>query len=147
MSENTIETTTEAGAELEQPTEAESTEQEQDGGNAEAAKYRRRLREAEAQRDTLTERLEGLQRAEVERLAGEHLAKGAGIWTTTALSDVLDDDGTVDPAKVTQAAQEARESVGLAPAHGTPRPDPSQGALGQLGGQQATFESAFGPHD
>ena len=145
MSEATTETT-EPTAEVEQPTEVEDTEQQQDGGNAEAAKYRRRLREAEGERDALAGRLENMQRAEAERLAAEHLAKGAGIWTTTALSDVLDDDGNVDPDRVAQAAQDARENIGLAPAHGTPRPDPSQGALGQPI-QQPTFETAFGPRD
>lgn len=93
-------------------TEVEPTTEDSKVGQ-EAAKYRRRLREAEAERDALTTRLEQLQRAEVERLAGEHLQKAAGLWATTSLADMLDEEGNIDPAKVTSAAQAAREQLGL----------------------------------
>ncbi len=86
------------------PTAAPQTEQHGDGH--EAAKYRRRLREAEAERDTLGSRVETMQRAEVERLAAADLAAPADMWLTgTALPDLLDDDGDVDPAKVTDTIQ------------------------------------------
>lgn len=62
-----------------------------DGGTPEAAMYRRK---AEAERDGLRQRLETLQRADAERLAGQHLAKGAAVWAGgTELADVLDHDG------------------------------------------------------
>lgn len=71
----------------------------------EAAKYRRRLRETEAERDTLTERLTTLQRSEAERLAATALTDGADLWREgTELADLLDDDGNIDPDKVTAAA-------------------------------------------
>jgi hypothetical protein len=71
----------------------------------EAAKYRRRLRETEAERDTLTERLTTLQRSEAERLAAAALTDGADLWREgTELADLLDDDGNIDPDKVTAAA-------------------------------------------
>ncbi|MCP9272775.1 hypothetical protein [Mycolicibacterium arenosum] len=88
--------------------------EEQDGGNREAAKYRRRLRDAEAERDTLRTRLETLQRTEAERLAGRHLAKGAALWVGgTELAELLDANGDVDPAKVTERAQHVRDEYGV----------------------------------
>lgn len=110
------------------PVEASETNENLDGGeddhdgqedgdkgsNREAAKYRRKLRDAEAERDALATRLETLQRAEAERLASKHLAKGAALWVGgTALADVLDDDGDVDPAKVTERAQHVRDEYGV----------------------------------
>src|SRR5699024_10380117 len=119
-------------------TEVEPTTEDTSKAGQEAANYRRRLREAEAERDALTTRLEQLQRAEVERLAEQHIAKGSGLWAATELADMLDEDGNIDPAKVTAAARAAREQLGLsapvtgpviptqgdAPAHHVPdRPD------------------------
>ena len=74
------------------------------GGDREAARYRRRLREAETQRDALAGTLARLQSADVERLAGEHLAVPGDLFTFgTALADVLGEDGSVDAEKVTAA--------------------------------------------
>lgn len=114
------------------PEAAEDTTGPQDDVKAgkEAARYRRQLRETEAERDTLRERVEAMQRAEVERLAG-HLSQPSAIWAAgVELADVLDEDGNVDPGKVTPAVTAAAESLGLARASRTPRPDPSQGATG-----------------
>lgn len=82
------------------------------GGNREAAKYRTKLREAEAQRDTLSGRLEALQRREAERLAAAHLADGADLWRGDGveLAALLDDDGNLDPAKVAENAAATLES-------------------------------------
>ncbi|QRE80391.1 hypothetical protein F1734_09115 [Rhodococcus ruber] len=58
---------------------SEQTEAPEDtSGNAEAAKYRRRLRETEAERDALTSRLEAMQYAEALRLAAD-LAEPGGL--------------------------------------------------------------------
>ncbi|GJN99532.1 hypothetical protein NJB18091_30130 [Mycobacterium marinum] len=85
----------------------------QAGESREAAKYRHRAKTAEAERDQLGERLTVLQRAEVERLAGAHLADGADFWRDGAqLADVLDDAGNVDPEQVREVA------VALIDAHG-----------------------------
>lgn len=79
-------------------------------GSPEAAKYRRRLREAEAQRDALSERLAAAQRREVEQLAGKQLGDGADLWLTGAkLESMLTEAGDVDPAKVADAAKLAVE--------------------------------------
>lgn len=55
---------------IEEPTTATGTnEEEGTGGNEEAAKWRRKLRDTEAERDGLSGQLEAMQRAEVERIA------------------------------------------------------------------------------
>lgn len=87
---------------------------EETGGNKEAAKYRTRLRAAEAERDALATRVQSLQRAEAERLAGEHLAKGAALWAGgTELADLLDVDGNLDTAKIATRAAQVREEYGI----------------------------------
>lgn len=74
-------------------------------GNAEAAKYRRRLRDTEAQRDTVSERLAGYQRREAERIAGEQLSKPGDLFDIgrVELADLLDDGGNVVPELVETA--------------------------------------------
>jgi hypothetical protein len=80
-----------------------ATRRDTDAGSGEAAKYRRRLREAEAERDALAARLATAQRREVERLAGADLARGDDVWLGGAeLAALLDDDGNVDPSKVAE---------------------------------------------
>jgi hypothetical protein len=65
------------------------------------AKLRRRAQAAEAERDALQQRLEVLQRGEVERHAATALADPSDLWTVgTDLGAVLDDAGNIDPAKV-----------------------------------------------
>ena len=67
----------------------------------EAAKYRRKLRATEAERDQLQARLDHLQKSEVQRLAADRLADPADIWRDGAeLSSLLDDDGHIDTSKV-----------------------------------------------
>jgi hypothetical protein len=79
-------------------TEPTTTEPE---GSGEAAKWRRRLRDTETERDGLATRLSALQRAEAQRLAGADLADGKDLWLAGVdLPDLLDDAGNVDPAKV-----------------------------------------------
>ncbi len=90
----------------------DSTDQSatEDAGDAklrrEAARYRRSLREAETERDGLRGRVEAMQRAEVERLVGDQIAVPADVWLAGALlPDLLDDDGNVDQAKVTDTVK------------------------------------------
>lgn len=86
-----------------QPTEAPESN---DQPSNEAAKYRRRLRETEAQRDTLTATLEVYRRREVEAAAEvAGLARGADLFDTgVQLADFIGDDGVVDGGKVAEAA-------------------------------------------
>ena len=86
-------------------TETDTPDGEQDNGNKEAAKYRRRLRETEAERDTLKARLDVLQRNEVQRLVADRFADPADIWRDGAtLEHLIDDDGNIDPTRVNDLA-------------------------------------------
>ena len=92
----------------------EQDEDRDEGPSREAAKWRRRLRDAEAERDALAARLDGLQRAGVESIAAEVLSKPAGLWAAgTQLADLLDESGAVDRGKVRDAAAAAAEQLGL----------------------------------
>jgi hypothetical protein len=68
----------------------------------EAAGYRRRLRDTEQERDQLRTRLEGYERAEVERIAGDAGLQVPGdVWTFGATLDTLrGEDGGIDPEAV-----------------------------------------------
>lgn len=127
----TPDTTTENTTE-ETPTTAEEAPEvqtaEDDGNpNAEAARYRRKLRDAEAERDALAGRLEVLQRAEAERIAADHMTKPAALWAAgTELADLLAEDGTVDPQRVAQASIGAVDALGLTPVRRRPKPHPAQ---------------------
>ena len=69
----------------------------------EAAGYRRRLRETEAERDQLRAQLDRLQTAEVERLASAAgLAVAGDVWMHGAALDTLRaEDGSIDHETVT----------------------------------------------
>lgn len=109
--EDGLESTTDA----ERDGDADDTE---DGGkpSREAATYRRRLRDTEAERDGLRTTVESLQRAEVERIAATELAQPAAIWKAEGaeLAAMLDDDGRVDPGKVSALIADAKAALGLA---------------------------------
>ncbi len=92
----------------EKPEETPAAERSGDDPAAlrrEAAKYRTRAKEADAKRDKLAERLQVAQRAEVTRLAAEHLTDGADLFRAEVeLDTLLTDEGDVDPQKVSAAA-------------------------------------------
>lgn len=128
-------------------TNTETVQIEDSGGNAEAAKYRRQLREVEAERDTLAERLTTLQRAEVERLAAEQIAVGSSLWLTgTELADLLNDDGTVNPDAVQTAAKAAIDDHGLGISKTAPVAPivPDAGTTPSKDNYRKSFEAAFG---
>lgn len=88
---------------------------EREPRSREARRYRTQLREVEAERDGLLERVETLQTAEVERLAGEQLAQPAGLWAAgVRVADLVDDTGRVDADAVAAAAHRAAVDLGLA---------------------------------
>ena len=98
------------GAELEVAPETEPA-------GREAAKYRRRLREVEVERDSLAERLTVAQQREVERHT--RLRTPSALWALGAsVTDALDDDGNVDPAKAAALGQRYAEQYGLQPPRG-----------------------------
>lgn len=150
--------TTESAPEATVPAEEENTttssatepdDQDLEPGNAnsEAARYRRRLRDTEAERDTLKTRLEALQRGEVERLIADRFADPADIWRDGATLDtLLDKDGHVDSKAVDNLAATLLE------AHqhwAVPKKSPSgfqSGASAAPQPRQNAFAQAFKPH-
>ncbi|MDQ3416518.1 MAG: hypothetical protein M3474_05370 [Actinomycetota bacterium] len=96
---------------------------------AEAARYRRRLRETETERDGLVEQLDGFRRREAERVAAGALSKPSDIWLDGRdIGDLLDDAGQVDPAKVNaEVASVLDGRPQLAATRQRPKPDDAQG--------------------
>ncbi|ASL11063.1 hypothetical protein MYCODSM44623_04371 [Mycobacterium intracellulare subsp. chimaera] len=99
--------------------DAQGPARPQDGGSSEAAKYRRRLREAEntgswliAERDqqivALQARIEASQRDTVERIAAEHLRDGSDFWSAgVELDDVRNaETGDLDLDRVAERARD-----------------------------------------
>ena len=82
--------------------EAEPTppENEPANPNAEAAKWRRRLRDTEAERDRLRAWKDDQQRGEIERKATERLASPADLWLASSPDAMRDDEGQIVQAKV-----------------------------------------------
>lgn len=108
---------------------------EKDGPNAEAARYRRRLREAETERDALKEKVTALQRAQLEAAAADQGLKPEALWAAgVELGELVNDDGTIDPAKAASAVRAAGDKLGVwearkklfVPSEGR-SPRPSQG--------------------
>lgn len=118
--------------ETEQQGQQEPQEPEQKGNRE--ARYRTQLREAEAQRDAVTERLSALQRQTVEGIIERDVrVSPAGVFAARELSDFLNEDGEVDRSRVLEVAGAAATELGLAARPGTPREDPSQGGNGESG--------------
>ncbi|CAJ1495105.1 hypothetical protein [[Mycobacterium] burgundiense] len=118
--EATSETTEPTGVDLESDPEAtedddNDSDPAEDRGGRDAAKYRRKLRTAEAERDQLAERLEAMQRNEIERQAQAAQLKPAALWAAAKLDDLLAEDGTVSTEAVAQAVETARETLGVPP--------------------------------
>lgn len=103
-----------------------------DRPGAEAARYRRRLRETETERDGISERLTGYQRREAERLAAATLSRPADLWLDGAeVGDLLDDEGQLDPEKVAATvAGVLTDRPQLEAGRVRPRPDHAQGGTG-----------------
>jgi hypothetical protein len=84
----------------------------------EAAKFRRRLRAVEAERDQLAQQVQALQRQEIERQAAAAQLQPAALWTAAELADLLTDSGTVDGERVDAAITAARQLLGVPPPKG-----------------------------
>ena len=124
----------------------EDTQDAPEDGKAgrEAAKYRRQLRDTEAERDSLREQVQALQRAAVEQVAARQIAKPAALWTAgVELADVLGDDGAPDPAKIKAACAEASARLGLQRPLGNYVPN--EGRNPHTGKARPGFADAFGP--
>lgn len=131
---NPEDTMTSTTTEQTEQTEPEGTATDEQTPSSEAAKYRTKLRSAEAERDALTGQLDVLRRAEAERLAetaARALHRGDDLWTAgTEVADLLGEDGRVDPERVAEAVASVAEQRPHLLVSRSPRPDLSQGAHG-----------------
>ncbi|BBX69014.1 hypothetical protein [Mycolicibacterium psychrotolerans] len=92
-------------------TDAATEESEEPKADREAARYRRQLRDTEAERDRLATQVESYHRAEVERLASSRLIDARDFWAGGAtLDSLLNDAGQVDPVRVAQAVRDLAAS-------------------------------------
>lgn len=118
----------------EQPDNADDQADDQADGQAddrvkaarsEAARYRTRLREAEAARDEVTAKYTALLRGTIEAEAMlKHHTPGAALWDAgTDPTELLADDGNLDPTKLRNACDAARTRYGI----GRPPESPGQG--------------------
>jgi len=89
----------------------ESTEDEP--GDREAAKLRKRAQAAESDRDTARGQLDQLRRQVVEQASG--LQKPAGLWAAEVdLDSLFTEDGTLDRDVLNTTVREAADRLGLA---------------------------------
>jgi hypothetical protein len=74
--------------------------------NSEAARWRTKLRDTEAQRDALTERLTGYQRRECEAAVADLLDEPGDLWDIgqADLAGFYNDDGELDEGQLRAAA-------------------------------------------
>lgn len=120
----------------EEGTEAPDNGRRRDPGR-EAAKYRERAKAAETERDTLRDRLNAAHKREVEGQARASLADPSDLWSSVELSDLLGEDGEVDPEAVRGAVDTLVQSKPhYASKPKAPKPDPSQGARGPAVGRR-----------
>lgn len=110
--------------------EVDDTEADDPNEGREAAKYRRRLRDTETERDGLRTQLEDAHRTLIEGIASTagRLQKPAVLWASGVIVDaLLDEHGNVDPERVLAACERAATEFGVSRA---PRPNyvPGEGS-------------------
>jgi sulfur relay (sulfurtransferase) DsrC/TusE family protein len=87
-----------------------------DKSNREAAKYRRQLRDVEAERDGLLEQVTGWRKQQAENIAQAHGLNAAALWAAGAeLETMLTEEGMVDEAKLIEFVKEAKDKLGIVP--------------------------------
>lgn len=81
----------------------------QGGVGREAARYRRQLRDTEAERDSLRAERDALRRGHIEQLAqAAGATRGADVADVTDIATLLGEDGRVDPERVAARVAELR---------------------------------------
>ncbi|WP_255783414.1 hypothetical protein [Mycobacteroides abscessus] len=118
-----------------------------DKSGREAAKYRRRLRETEAQRDTLAAQLSALRQGVIDDIAA---SAGVDPKLLAAngyeLSSFLDEDGKIIRAKVDEAIQATVTAFRISTSS-RPAPDPAFGRGGHVEPKitgETVLRNAFG---
>lgn len=122
--------------------EDEVNEEQSGKAGSEAARYRRRLRETEAERDVLRTRLDAQRDALLAGVIEPKLVRAAGFDPDEA----LDDDGVFDPQKAADLARRTNDELGL----GARRPRPisfqGEGRSGRHAGPRG-LAGAFSPEN
>lgn len=94
----------------------EQDQQDTSKASRQAAKYRRQLRDTEAERDTLQEQVSTLRRTIAEESLRGVLAKPSALWLTgVEAADFYDDAGNLDTDALAAAAKDAAAQNGLQP--------------------------------
>jgi hypothetical protein len=122
----------------------EGEDQGGDPANHEAARWRVKLRESEADRSVLDARLEASQRSLAEHYAARFLTDPSDLWAAgTRVESMMNLDGDIDAGLVKLACQQIRERH---PHWGVPAtsPDRDQGMKG--GAPPPTWGDMFGAH-
>jgi hypothetical protein len=84
------------------------------GPGREAAKWRKKFRQAETERATLAGKVEALQRQQIAAVIATTGLNPAALWASGAqLTDLVDDDGTPDEVKIAAAIAAARDTLGI----------------------------------
>lgn len=88
-----------------EPNDAPNGDSDNGAASAEAAKYRRKLRETEAALEAATAQLAAVQRADVERRVAERLEVPADLFNLggAELSELVDENGHVNDEAVNAA--------------------------------------------
>jgi hypothetical protein len=103
-----------------------------------AARYRERLRESEAQTETHAATIDQLRRQIVDGMTEAAGVKPTALWAAgTELSSLLNDEGNIDPERVEQALLTARKSLGISRFTGS----------GDLGGYNKDRFAKSGPEN
>lgn len=109
---------TAAAAEAQQAAEGTEATEEGKGGNKagqEAAKYRKQLRETEAERDTLTGTVETLQRQLIaQNMPRANKMTAEALWTAGyQASEFFTETGEIDAAKLEASTRAVHERFGV----------------------------------
>ncbi|BBX70097.1 hypothetical protein [Mycolicibacterium psychrotolerans] len=125
------------------------TESEPSEPRTREAKYRKQLRDTEAERNSLKERLESRDRADVERMVVTKLTDPRDLWRAdVSLADMVGDDGEIDTAKVDEAVANV---IAAHPHWAVQRPNPAapSSAVGfgasqpEIDDEPPTWQSVF----
>lgn len=81
--------------------------------NTEAARYRVQRNQARAERDAAIAQVQALQRSIIDSLCENAAVQPRALWLTTELSDLVNDDGTVNTEAVSAALGRARDELGI----------------------------------
>jgi hypothetical protein len=96
---------------------------------------------------TAEEQVTALQRQIVSRQVAAAGVKPEAVFAVAQIDDLLADDGTVDPDKVSAAMFNARKTLGAHPKRNPAGRGGLHSGAGISGGQPAGFESAFRPRE